>query len=108
MKNPKINDMFIGTFNYYATGEGWHMYVRLCRGNTKTEIKEKIIDIMKKRWGGSDEFLSTAIDVTRIDEVDYDQYPLNIQSVLRNAVDFASKGAMVDGDFELYFSYNFS
>lgn len=103
----KENKLYIAVFHYFATGEGWHLYIRLTEEKNKESAKNKFIKIAKQKWHSTEDFVARFTHVYSLEEFDVSKY-YKIQDLLKSVLDIAKNGGMIDGEFEFYFSYNLS
>jgi hypothetical protein len=107
LKLKTKKQFYIAVFHYFATGEGWHLYMRLMYDVDADAAKNRFVNILHKKWGSTKEFINRFVEIESINKFDSSKYP-SLTNLLKNVVDTAKMDGMIDGEFELYYSYNLS
>ena len=110
-----MKNLYLGEFNYFATGEGSHTYLSVISAETKDAALNLFIDKTVKKWCPvhlQDEqlrkFVSYGCKATPIKKVNLENYNGSLKSILESVIDIIKKGGMGDNGFEYYLSFNLS
>ena len=114
---------YLGSFTYFATGEGYRDYYLLISANSEEEALDKFVEKTTTRCYGKKEDLKEShptlyakglefsrygCRVREISSVKLDDFNEPMRSIIEAVKGLCEKQGMIDGDFEYWFQYNLS
>lgn len=109
---------YLGSFTYFATGEGYRDYYLLLSADSEEEALEKFVIKTANKWYSEGheailgnkgiEFCRYGCKVKEISSVVLDDLNEPIRPLIESVQRMCGMNGMIDGDFEYWFQYNLS
>ena len=108
----KNQNLYLGNYLHFATGEGYHSHLLLVQANNKTSALEKFLDKLMSRYPHCDKnsrnFFKAGITIQEVSKVKLSQFAPPWKDIIASVQDLCKQGGMAGGDFEVVFDYNLS